>query len=195
MSHQSPHCGLHRGLGSLTDRGNPRRTQSLGCVQTTGRSLGCVQTSSLSPPNPKPSRQLESAFPRIQQEKKKKKEEKGRWPWGGGTGRGSGTIQAELPIRRHALRGVHAGWVTQSVLVSWVFSSLRPALDSQPCSPSVATFSGVQGSGSAGEEPRRDPAVEGLPWHRRVLRILATSGLQGSKPLEISLPYPSRRAG
>lgn len=127
--------------------------------------------------------------------KKKKKEEKGRWPWGGGTGRGSGTIQAELPIRRHALRGVHAGWVTQSVLVSWVFSSLRPALDSQPCSPSVAAFSGVQGSGSAGEEPRRDPAVEGLPWHRRVLRILATSGLQGSKPLEISLPYPSRRAG
>lgn len=64
--------------------------------------------------------------------RKKKKEEKGRWPWSGGTGRGSGTIQAELPVRRRALRGVHAGWVTQSVLVSWVFSSLRPALDSQP---------------------------------------------------------------
>ena len=89
-----------------------------------------MRTTSLSPPNPEPSQQLESAFPRIQQ--KKKKEEKGRWPWGGGTGRGSGTIQAELPVRRRALRGVHAGWVTQSVLVSWVFSSLRPALDSQP---------------------------------------------------------------
>lgn len=54
--------------------------------------MGSVQTTGLShhrPPNPEPSQQLESAFPRIQQ---KKKEEKGRWPWGGGTDRGSGTI-------------------------------------------------------------------------------------------------------
>ena len=78
------------------------------------------------------------------------------------------------------LQGIHAGWVAQSVLVSWVFSSSQagPGL-SAPGSPSVAAFGGGQGSGSAREDPRCVPAVEGLPWHWRVLGILTTSGLQG----------------
>lgn len=154
LSRQSPHCGLHRGLRSLTDRGNPRRDTEPGCVQTT----------SLSPPNPEPSRQLESAFPRIQQEKKKGR--KGRGP---GVAGQAGALE---PSRLSCPSGaMHSGVSTRAGRPSLFcpgFSSLRPALDSQPCSPSASRSAGHRGERQCWRRPPPDPAVEGLPWHRRI---------------------------
>lgn len=171
-----------------------------GASQETGRRLcahGCADHWPLPSPASKPRarRQLDSAFPRMNRETKKRRERPVARD--GGTRRGSRTILAELPIRRLAHSGLsmRAGW--PSLFRSPGFSlPLRPALDSQPQGlRQWPRSAGGEGSGSAGEDPHRVPAVEGLPWNWRVPGILTTSGRRVQKTLEISLPCPSRRAG
>ena len=97
--------------------------------------MGSVQITGLShhqPPNPEPSQQLGSAFPRIQQEKKKKRKRKAGGP--GVVGQAGALEPSRLSCPSGAVCSrvsTRAGW--PSLFWSPGFSlPLRPALDSQP---------------------------------------------------------------